>query len=42
MVVAKEQFHWTLEKIGDYFGGKHHASVLYACTNFHKKIKKDT
>ncbi len=42
MVIAKARFHWTLEKIGDYFGGKNHASVIYAIREFPKKIKSDS
>ncbi len=41
MVIAKNYFQWTLEKIWDYFGWKNHASVIYACKNFEKKLKKD-
>ncbi len=41
MVIAKNNFGWTLEKIWDYFGGKNHAAVIYACKNFEKKLKKD-
>jgi chromosomal replication initiator protein len=41
MYVAKKYFHWTFEKIGDYFGGKNHASVIYAVDNVEKKLKYD-
>lgn len=41
MVIAKKHFSRTLEKIGDYFGGKNHATVIYALNNFNKKIKAD-
>lgn len=41
MILAKEQFGWTLTKIGDYFGGKNHASVIYAINNTKKRIKSD-
>ena len=41
MVIAKSKFHRTLEKIGDYFGGKNHASVIYAVKEFPKKLKAD-
>ena len=41
MVIAKKQFNRTLEKIGDYFGGKNHATVIYALKNFTKKMKHD-
>ncbi|MCK9467436.1 MAG: chromosomal replication initiator protein DnaA, partial [Candidatus Absconditabacterales bacterium] len=41
MFLAKKYFGWTLEKIGDYFGGKNHTSVIYATNNIEKKIKFD-
>ncbi len=41
MHLAKKHFHWTFEKIGDYFGGKNHASVIYAVDNIEKKLKHD-
>lgn len=41
MSIAKNNFWRTLEKIWDYFGGKNHAAVIYACKNFDKKLKKD-
>jgi chromosomal replication initiator protein len=41
MYIAKKHFHWTFEKIGDYFGGKNHASVMYAVDNVEKKLKND-
>jgi len=42
MLLAKKYFWRTLEKIGDYFGGKNHASVIYAINNTEKKMKTDT
>lgn len=42
MVIAKNHFNRTLEKIGDYFGGKNHATVIYAVHNFNRKVKNDT
>lgn len=42
MMLAKRYFHWTFEKIGDFFGGKNHASVIYAVQNIEKKLKTDS
>ena len=39
MYIAKKYFDWTLEKIGDYFGGKNHATVIYAINNFERQLK---
>lgn len=41
MVLAKRYFNRTLEKTGDYFGGKNHASVIYAVNNIERKLKID-
>jgi len=41
MILAKKYFDWTLVKIGDYFGWKNHASVIYAVNNIQKKLKID-
>lgn len=41
MVIAKSKFQRTLEKIGDYFGGKNHSGVIYAIKEFPKKLKAD-
>jgi len=41
MILAKEKFGWTLSKIGNYFWGKNHASVIYAVNNVNKKLKID-
>lgn len=41
MLLAKKYFQWTLERIGDHFGGKGHAAVIYAINNTEKKLKKD-
>lgn len=41
MLLAKKYFSWTLERIGDHFGGKGHAAVIYAINNTEKKLKKD-
>jgi chromosomal replication initiator protein len=39
MLIAKKYFKWTLEKIGEYFGGKNHATAIYAIRNIEKKLK---
>lgn len=36
MRIAKSHFQRTLEKIGTYFGGKNHASVIYSINTFEK------
>jgi chromosomal replication initiator protein len=41
MYIAKKHFHRTLEKIGEYFGWKNHATVIYAVNNFQKILKSD-
>jgi len=41
MLLAKKYFQRTLERIGEYFGGKGHAAVIYAINNTEKKLKKD-
>jgi chromosomal replication initiator protein len=41
MLLAKKYFNRTLERIGDHFGGKGHAAVIYAINNTEKKLKKD-
>jgi len=41
MLIGKKYFNWTLEKIGDYFGGKNHASVLYSINTFERLLKND-
>lgn len=42
MLLAKKYFNRTLEKIGEYFGGKNHATAIYAIKNIEKKIKTDS
>jgi chromosomal replication initiation ATPase DnaA len=41
MLIAKKHFRRTLEKIGNYFGGKNHATAIYAIGNIEKKLKSD-
>jgi len=41
MLLAKKYFNRTLEKIGDYFWWKWHATVIYAINNIEKKLKTD-
>jgi len=41
MLLAKKYFQWTLERIGEYFGWKGHAAVIYAINNTEKKLKSD-
>ncbi len=41
MFIAKKYFDRTLEKIGDYFGGRNHATVIYAIENFEKLMRHD-
>ncbi len=39
MYIAKSDFWWTLERIGEYFGGKHYTSVIYAVEQYKNKLK---
>ncbi len=41
MFIAKKYFDRTLEKIGDYFGWRNHATVIYAIENFEKLMRHD-
>jgi len=41
MMIAKKEFNRTLERIGDYFGWKNHATVIYSIRKIEKKIKSD-
>ncbi|USN54369.1 MAG: hypothetical protein H6765_07515 [Candidatus Peribacteria bacterium] len=41
MYIAKKQFGWTLERIGTYFGGKNHASVIYSIRKFEESLQND-
>ncbi|MFA5747874.1 MAG: chromosomal replication initiator protein DnaA [Candidatus Absconditabacterales bacterium] len=42
MLLAKKYFDRTLEKVGNYFGGKGHATVIYAINNIESKLKTDS
>lgn len=42
MKIAKDQFGWTLEKIGEYFGGKNHATVIYSIDSLKEELKTDS
>jgi len=41
MYFAKQQFGRTLERIGQYFGGKNHASVIYSIKTFEERMSED-
>lgn len=41
MYIAKQHYQWSLQKIGDYFGGKNHASVIYAIKQCEMLLKVD-
>jgi chromosomal replication initiation ATPase DnaA len=42
MYIAKKHFNRSLQKIGNYFWGKNHASVIYAIRQFEEKICEDS
>lgn len=42
MYCAKHHFGRTFERIGEYFGGKHYSSVMYAIDTFDKHLKSDS
>lgn len=42
MYCAKHHFWWTFERIGEYFGGKHYSSVMYAIDTFDKHLQSDS
>ncbi len=33
--------HYTLERIGNIFGGRNHSAVLYSCKKLETMLKKD-
>jgi chromosomal replication initiator protein len=41
MYCAKNRFNWTLERIWDYFWGKHHTSVMHAINTFESMLTQD-
>lgn len=41
MYLLKTKMNYTYERIGNIFGGRNHASVLYSCRQLEKMIKKD-
>ncbi len=41
MYITKQQTHLSLSEIGRYFGGKDHATVIYACKQIEDKRGKD-
>ena len=42
MTIAKKHFNRTYEAIGMFFGGKNHATVIYAVNTFEKLMKSDS
>ena len=42
MTIAKKHFNRTYEAIGMFFGGKNHATVIYAVNTFEKLMKNDS
>ncbi len=41
MYLAKQQYGRTLERIGQYFGGKNHASVIYSIKTLEERMNND-
>jgi len=41
MYIAKQMTHLSLTEIGKYFGGKDHATIIYACRQVEKKKGSD-
>jgi len=41
MYLARELTEMSYQTIGKYFGGKHHATVLYSVGRIRDRIKKD-
>ncbi|MCA9377800.1 hypothetical protein KC711_02690 [Candidatus Peregrinibacteria bacterium] len=41
MYLLKNRMHYTLERIGNIFGGRNHSAVLYSCKKLETMLKKD-
>ena len=41
MYLIREMTDYSLPKIGQFFGGKHYTSVLYACEKIENEMKTD-
>ena len=41
MYIVREMTDYSLPKIGQYFGGKHYTTVLYACDKIEEDQKLD-
>ena len=42
MFLIYEILHYSLDSIGDYFGGKNHTTVLHACNKIRGHMNRDT
>lgn len=40
MYLIKIKYGWSLHRIGDYFGGRNHASVIYAIQICEQEIQR--
>ena len=40
MYLIKTKYGWSLQRIGDYFGGRNHASVIYAIQICEQEIQR--
>ena len=41
MYLMRDMTDLSLPKIGEYFGGKHYTTVMYACDKIEDEIKRD-
>ena len=41
MYLIREMTDYSLPKIGQFFGGKHYTTVLYACEKIENEMKTD-